>query len=140
MKQLATLYASVLCSAAFAAALLGADNALTVAYGAIAIMALLIAATFLWLWQARATPLALGMSLSWAGSGLTLGWWWCLQLAGLPAVPDQEIFLFAALALLIAGATVHFMVIQGTFGWHGLTFLVPVLGAFVLSLGVLAFI
>ena len=39
-----------------------------IAYRAMTLMAAMISLTFLWLWARRATPLALGMSLSWAGA------------------------------------------------------------------------
>ncbi|WP_417263640.1 hypothetical protein [Celeribacter sp.] len=137
MKQVMTLYGLVLAAAGMAVAALGLEQALLLAYGAIALMALMISATFLWLWQVRATPLALGMSLSWAGSGLTIGWWWAMQIAQSPVWGMEAAMLFLFLSLLIAGAVLHFSVIQGSFGLSGLTFLWPVLGALLVSFGVL---
>ena len=137
MKQVMTLYGLVLAAAGMAVAALGLEQALLLAYGAIALMALMISATFLWLWQVRATPLALGMSLSWAGSGLTIGWWWAMQIAQSPVWGLEAALLFLFLSLLIAGAVLHFSVIQGSFGLSGLTFLWPVLGALLVSFGVL---
>lgn len=137
MKQVMTLYGLVLAAAGMAVAALGLEQALLLAYGAIALMALMISATFLWLWQVRATPLALGMSLSWAGSGLTIGWWWAMQIAQSPVWGMEAAMLFVFLSLLIAGAVLHFSVIQGSFGLSGLSFLWPVLGALLVSFGVL---
>ncbi|NIY80421.1 MAG: hypothetical protein HWE33_15325 [Rhodobacteraceae bacterium] len=137
MKQVMTLYGVVLAAAGMAVAALGLEQALLLAYGAIALMALMISATFLWLWQVRATPLALGMSLSWAGSGLTIGWWWAMQIAQSPVWGMEAAMLFLFLSLLIAGAVLHFSVIQGSFGLSGLSFLWPVLGALLVSFGVL---
>ncbi|WP_417280160.1 hypothetical protein [Celeribacter sp.] len=137
MKQVMTLYGLVLAAAGMAVAALGLEQALLLAYGAISLMALMISATFLWLWQVRATPLALGMSLSWAGSGLTIGWWWAMQIAQSPVWGMEAAVLFLFLSLLIAGAVLHFSVIQGSFGLSGLTFLWPVLGALLVSFGVL---
>ncbi|WP_226553261.1 hypothetical protein [Celeribacter naphthalenivorans] len=137
MKQVMTLYGLVLAAAGMAVAALGLEQALLLAYGAIALMALMISATFLWLWQVRATPLALGMSLSWAGSGLTIGWWWAMQIAQSPFWGMEAAMLFVFLSLLIAGAVLHFSVIQGSFGLSGLSFLWPVLGALLVSFGVL---
>lgn len=140
MKQVITLYGGTLGLAAVAVAGMGLHEALLLAYGAIALMALMISGTFLWLWQVRATPLALGMSLSWAGSGLTIGWWWMVQLMTSPVWGIEAAVLFVFLALLISGAVLHFSVIQGTFGVSGFVFLVPVLGAVVVSFGVLLLI
>lgn len=137
MKQVMTLYGVVLAAAGMAVAALGLEQALLLAYGAISLMALKISATFLWLWQVRATPLALGMSLSWAGSGLTIGWWWAMQIAQSPVWGMEAAMLFLFLSLLIAGAVLHFSVIQGSFGLSGLSFLWPVLGALLVSFGVL---
>lgn len=137
MKQVMTLYGLVSAAAGLAVAALGLEQALLLAYGAISLMALMISATFLWLWQVRATPLALGMSLSWAGSGLTIGWWWATQIAQSPVWGMEAALLFLFLCLLIAGAVLHFSVIQGSFGLSGLSFLWPVLGALLVSFGVL---
>lgn len=141
MKQVVTLYGVVLGALALAVAGLGVAEALLLTFGAIALMALTISGTFLWLWQVRATPLALGMSLSWAGSGLTTGWWWAMQvlqspLCG-PVAGTEAAALFLFLSLLISGAVLHFSVIQGTFGLSGLKFLWPVFGAVIVSFGVL---
>lgn len=141
MKQVLTLYGTVLAALTLAVLALGTAPALLLAFGAIALMALMISATFLWLWQVRATPLALGMSLSWAGSGLTTGWWWALQIGESPvwrgAQNAQIALLFLFLSLLISGAVLHFSVIQGTFGLSGGKFLWPVFGAVIASFGVL---
>ncbi|MCA0044575.1 hypothetical protein [Celeribacter litoreus] len=137
MKKILMLYAAILTAAGFAVVLLGPRPALLLMLGAIALMALMISGTFFWLWRVRATPLALGMSLSWAGSGLTLGWLWGVQSAEAATRSGDLAALFAFLSLLMAGAVLHFSVIQGTFGFSGLRFLWPVLGAWSVSFGVL---
>lgn len=135
MRQVAVLYAMILTMALAGMGTIGYGAMILVGYGAVAVMALLISATFLWLWHLRATPLALGMSLSWAGSGLTIGWWWLMQITGNPAWGAHAAVVFLFLSLLMSGAILHFAVIQGSFGLHGLSFLVPVTGALLLSLG-----
>lgn len=107
-----------------------------VAYGAITLMAGMIAATFLWLFVVRATPLALGMAYSWAGAGAVMGWWWFFNLSGQPDWLRASPVLFAFLPLYFVGAVLHFAVIHRSFGLHGLAFLVPVLGAVALSTGI----
>ena len=137
MKQVAILFAGVVGALLACAQIAGAREVVIVVYGAIALMALLISATFAWLWRLRATPLALGMSMSWAGTGLTLGWWWRVTGAQGLAPHSDTAVLLVFLSLLIAGAVLHFSVIQGTFGLRGVAFAVPVLGALAVSLGVL---
>ncbi|MEM5467909.1 hypothetical protein [Celeribacter marinus] len=137
MKPIITLFAFILMIALIGAHGLGFAAMLQVAYGAICVMALLISATFFWLWHERATPLALGMSLSWAGTGLTIGWWWLMRVLNDPAWGMEAALLFVFLSLLICGAVVHFAVIQGSFGLRGISFMWPVFGAFTMSICVL---
>jgi hypothetical protein len=137
MKQALTLYSVILALSLLGIAFLGTTQMVLIAYGAVCILALLISGTFLWLWQVRATPLALGMSFSWAGLGLTLGWWWAMQVRMSVDWGLEAAVLFFFLSLLMAGAVLHFAVIQGSFGFHGMSFLVPVLSALALSLGIL---
>ena len=107
-----------------------------IAYGAITLMALMIAATFLWLFVVRATPLALGMAYSWAGAGFVMGWWWIYNLSGQPVWLRESPVLFSFLPFYFVGAVLHFAVIHRSFGWHGAAFLLPVIGAVLVSAGV----
>ncbi len=116
--------------------LLGYQLVYQVAYGAITLMALMIAATFLWLFMVRATPLALGMAYSWAGAGFVLGWWWYFKLLGHPEVLRESPVLFNFLPFYFVGAVLHFAVIHRSFGLHGAAFLLPVIGAVALSAGI----
>lgn len=107
-----------------------------IVYGAIALMAAMIAATFLWLWFERTTPLAIGMVISWFGMACLAAWWWVYNLMGAPAWADQHPAIFGVLALPIVGSVLHFAVIQRSFGFHGMHFLWPLLGAVALSIAV----
>ncbi len=107
-----------------------------IVYGAIAIMAFLVACTFLWLWFERTTPLAIGMVISWLGISWMAGWWWVYNLLGAPTWADEHPAVFGILALPLVGAVLHFAVIQRSFGYHGVHFLWPVLGAVGLSFSV----
>ncbi len=81
--------------------------------------------TFFWLWRKRATPLALGMGFSWAGTGGVLGWWWLYRFLGTPeAMVDNE-FLFLFVASYIVGGILHFQVIVRSLGWRSLVALLP---------------
>lgn len=116
-------------------ALLGYDTVYRIAYGAIALMALMISGTFLWLYVLRATPLALGMAYSWAGAGFVLGWWWVYHLSGQSDALRESPALFNLLPFYFVGAVLHFAVIHRSFGRHGATFLWPIAGAVGLSAG-----
>lgn len=112
---------------------LGYDAVYRIAYGAIALMALMIAGTFLWLYFLRATPLALGMAYGWAGAGLVLGWWYLYNLLGQPDWARHSPVLFVILPFYFVGAVLHFAVIHRSFGCHGLRFLAPIVLAITVS-------
>jgi hypothetical protein len=96
-------------------------------------MALMIAATFLWLFAVRATPLALGMAYGWAGTGFVLGWWWVFNASGQPLWARESPILFMLLPFCFVGAVLHFAVIHRSFGRHGTAFLWPVAAALAVS-------
>lgn len=120
MKQAIGLLALVLAALGLIRAALGGEVALALATGAMALMALMIAGTFLWLWVVRATPLALGMAFSWLGWGLFAGWGWFNGTAHADGAA------LAVLAFCFVGAVLHFSVIHRSFGRHGASFLWPV--------------
>lgn len=138
MKQAMALLALVIAGLHLGYRLAGYQAVSVVVYGAIALMAVMIAATFLWLWFERTTPLALGMAYSWSGIGLVSGWWWLFNLSGQPVWATDHPGLFAVLALYVVGAMLHFAVIHRSFGFHGASFLWPVAAA--LGLSVLAYL
>lgn len=129
MKQAILLLVVVIAVLEFGGALIGAEAMLSLAFGATALMALMIAGTFLWLWAARATPLALGMALSWAGFGLLTGAWW---LGGM-TFDRLSIVMSLALSGALSGAILHLAVIHRSLGRHGAGFLWPVGLAFGVS-------
>lgn len=133
MKQAMALVALVFCALVIGRALTSHEAVLVVVYGALALMALMIAATFLWLYVERTTPLALGMACSWAGAGLFAGWWWVSNLLGQPGWVYQREGALLVLALTLVGAILHFAVIHRSFGYHGAGFIWPVALALGLS-------
>lgn len=133
MKQALLLFALLIALFRGGYEIAGYRAVYLIGYGAVALMALMIAATFLWLWVVRATPLALGMAFSWAGAGLVLGWWWLFHVLEQPRWGLENPFLFNFLSLYVVGAVLHFSVIQRSFGQSGMAFLMPVLGAVGLS-------
>ena len=88
-----------------------------IASGGIVIMSAIIAVTFFWLWQARATPLALGMGFSWSGGALVLAWWWVLAANGASSAMTGHPALIGFIAIFTTGAVLHFAVIGSSFHW-----------------------
>ena len=112
---------------------LGYDRSYAIGYGAFTLMAVLVSATFLWLWVKRATPLAMGMFFGWAGAAGVMGWWWSFNLLGHPVwmVANPELFLL--LSAYFVGAVLHFKVIWQSFGWKGRGYWYPVVACLGLS-------
>lgn len=111
----------------------GYGIAYSVSYGAVTIMAAGISATFCWLWIKRTTPLALGMSFSWAGAASVLGWWWLYAALDQPQAMQESATLFMFVALYFVGAILHFTVIQSSLRLPRLAFAFPVIGSLLLS-------
>jgi hypothetical protein len=98
----------------------GPVRTVTTGYGALSASAALISATFLWLFWVRATPLALGMVLSWAGVAA--------MAAALAGAGTGSALL--ALPPVAAGVTLHFGVMRTSMGLGRWATLLPVGAAF----------
>lgn len=133
MKQALGLFALVAAAFAAAHAGFGYDTVYRIGYGAFALMAAMISATFLWLWVRRATPLALGMSFSWAGAASIISWWWLYHLTDRPDAMRESGALFIFLALYFVGAILHFAVIARSLGLSRNALFWPLAGALALS-------
>lgn len=107
MRQALWLLGGAAVAVALLVAVLGAGRTAATGFAAVAAMAALIAATFLWLWWVRATPLALGMALSWSGVALVAADRAAGGGAALPLV---------ALPFLGVGAALHFAVMRRSMG------------------------
>lgn len=133
MKHAGGLFVAVLAALLLSDAAFGYGATYRIGYGAIVAMGLMIAATFLWLWAARATPLALGMAFSWAGTAAIMGWWWVHALAGRPEAMRESALLFPFVALHMVGAVLHFDVMLRSMRLPRRVFVVPLAGALGLS-------
>lgn len=133
MTRAVSFFAAITAVLLMVDARLGFQMAYSVAYGAISIMAAMIALTFLWLWLRRETPLALGMAFSWAGAASVLGWWWLYDVLEKPAFMRTSAVLFVFLALYVTGAVLHFMVMKRSMGLPYAAFAWPVFLAIGLS-------
>ncbi len=138
MKRALVFFACLLVAFEVVFETLGYSSAYKVGYGMIATMGIGISLTFLWLWWVRATPLALGMAFSWAGSGLVMGWWWSFNLLGRPEAMRDSRVLFIFLSLYIVGAVMHFRVIQQAMSLPRNLSWVPVGAAALISVAVWA--
>ena len=92
---------------------MGFNAAYDLGYGAISLVAIVISVTFAWLWRVRATPMALGMALSWAGCHGLVGYWWVYNQIGRdPSGFFEHDLLFAFISLYFTGAILHLSVIS----------------------------
>jgi hypothetical protein len=83
-----------------------------IGFSAMVVIAAVNALTFLWLWYVRATPLALGMALSWSGQA-GLSFWWELRSApSFMALHGNEVALFVLISLYVVGGGLHIAVVQ----------------------------
>lgn len=114
-------------------AVFGYEAVYEVGHGAFSLIAATISLTYFWLWLKRATPLALGMSISWAGTSSVMGWWWVYSLLDRPRVMFESPLLFASLAIYFVGGTLHFAVIERSLGSRRNAFLLPVVLSLVVS-------
>ena len=134
MKQALALFLAI-CGGLIAIDLtFGFSAAYSVSYGAITLMGAAISATFFWLWYKRTTPLALGMSFSWAGASTVMGWWWLYAELGRPATMLENEVLLVFVSLYCVGAILHFGVIQQSLRLHCSAYALPVVGSLLLSL------
>lgn len=133
VKQALTIYA-VLLGAIHASYLSqGYLGTAEIAFGALTVMALMISAIFLWLWAMRMSPLSLGMAFSWAGAAMVMGWWWLFTLLGAPVSMERSEMLLGLVGLMLTGAVLHFEVLETSLGHRRGSFLLPVAGAFAVS-------
>jgi hypothetical protein len=116
MRQALWLLGVAAVAVVVAVAMHGAGRTAATGFAAVAAMAALIAATFLWLWWVRATPLALGMALSWSGVALVAA-----DLAG----GAGAVVPLIALPFLGVGAALHFAVMRRSMGLPRRTVLLP---------------
>ncbi|MGI9395134.1 MAG: hypothetical protein ACR2OY_10855 [Boseongicola sp.] len=130
------LFMFVLLIGLFALARSGLDywTLYQISYGAFSLMAAMISLTFLWLWAGKQTPLALGMSFSWAGAASVMGWWWVYTAFGRPAQLDQSQLLFVFLSLYFVGAFMHFSVILERAHAPRAAVLIPVCASLLISI------
>ena len=90
--------------------------AMAIGFSAMALIAAVNCVTFLWLWYVRATPLALGMALSWAGQTAMSIWWFATGMPGQGSWLHQDPLIFLFLSIYMVGGLLHIAVIQNSAG------------------------
>ena len=136
MTQVLALWFAVALAFAVSDATFGYWPVHRVGHGVFSLMAAMISLTFLWLWAKRETPLALGMSMSWAGAASVMGWWWVFNVLSRPAVLVESQALFLILAICFVGAILHFAAIMRTFDFCVPGYLAPVCLSLVVAIGI----
>ncbi len=133
MKQAFWLFVVICGGLIFVDVAFGFGTAYAISYGAVALMGLAISGTFLWLWYKRTTPLALGMSFSWAGASTVMGWWWLYAVFDRPMSMIESEVLLMFVSLYCVGAVMHFGVIQASLRLPRVMYVVPVIACLSLS-------
>lgn len=117
MKRAMLFVAAVVLPLSVLSVLVPDGQAVGFAVGGLGILAGVIALTFYWLWRDCATPLALGMAISWTGSAGLMAWLWAAAGRGLAADGQEGVtWLSAVIAVQIIGALLHFDVIAASLG------------------------
>ena len=110
--------------------------ALAIGFSATALIAAVNCVTFLWLWYVRATPLALGMALSWAGQTAISVWWFATGMPGKGSWFDQDPLIFLCLSIYMVGGLLHIAVIQNSAGSRRTAAIWPVMAVAAVAAGV----
>lgn len=137
MKQALSIYLVALAGLNLCFILMGYGAAYALAYGTLVTMAVLIAATFLWLFTMQTTPLALGMAFSWSGAATVMGWWWIYGVLGQPRWMADSELLFVFVSIYLTGAVLHFDVIQRSMALPRWMSWAPLIGCTVLAAGIM---
>ncbi len=113
--------------------ILGVEVAAALGFGTVMVIGAINALTFLWLWWARTTPLALGMSCSWMGqTALSIWWEWSMPTRSRRLGRGQRARIPAPVALRRGGA-LHIAVMQRSMDLGRVFLLWPILAIFVVA-------
>lgn len=136
MRQ-ALLIALVLwASFMLASALVDYRTAVGIGFAATTLISATNCGTFLWLWYVRATPLALGMSLSWAGQAALSVWWLLTGMPGKTSWLERDPSVFLILSVFMVGGGLHIVVIQNSTGMARSVVLWPAIVVAAIAAGV----
>ncbi len=127
---------AVFLTAALTAAFLLAENvfgfrlAAALGFAAVTVIAAINAMTFLWLWWARTTPLALGMTCSWLGQSTLSIWWFFTMPPAAASWMEGSVLLFLLVSLYVVGGAFHIAVMQRSMELHRTVLALPILAVF----------
>ncbi len=133
MRQALLLTAALTAAFLLAEEALGFQIAVALGFGTVTVIAAINALTFLWLWWARTTPLALGMTCSWLGQA-SLSIWWFFSMP--PTVAEHlegNIVVFLLLSLYVVGGALHIAVMQTSMELGRRILIWPILAVFAVA-------
>ena len=110
--------------------------AAAIGFAAVSLITAANCLTFLWLWYVRATPLALGMALSWAGQTALSLYWGATRMPASALWLDQDPLIFLFLSIYIVGGGLHISVIQHSAGSRQARLIWPVIAGIAIAAGV----
>lgn len=110
--------------------------AAAIGFSATTLIAAVNCVTFLWLWYVRATPLALGMALSWAGQSAISVWWFATGMPGEAMSMDHGPLIFLFLSVYMVGGLLHIAVIQNSTGSTRTAVIWPVIATIAIGAGI----
>lgn len=127
-RRAAIAAAALVAGLIFGGVVLGGTSDRKLVFATFTVIAIGISGSFCWLHLRRATPLALGMALSWIGAGSNAGWWFAYAATGKPEWMIANPLQFLFLAIYMAGAFLHGRVVSAKMGWpHYAWLLLPLL-------------
>lgn len=111
--------------------------AVAIGFSATVLIGAVNCVTFLWLWYVRATPLALGMALSWAGQTTISIWWFVVGMPGGVSSLGHDPLIFLFLSIYLVGGLLHIAVIQNSSGSNRTAAIWPAMAVVAVVAGVL---
>lgn len=136
MRQALLLTAALMAAFLLMESAFGPRFAINLGFGAIAVIAVTNAGTFLWLWWARTTPLALGMAFSWFGQAALSVLWYLSDVPWTTAWLDalDSAVLFLAVSFYLVGGALHIAVMQRSMELARSMMVWPILASFILAM------
>jgi hypothetical protein len=127
MRQALLLTAALTVAFLMVERILGIHIAAALGFGSVAVIAVVNALTFLWLWWARTTPLALGMTCSWLGQAALSIWGFFVRPDDLALISGSAPLVFFLLSLYVVGGALHIAVMQSSMELRRTVLIWPVL-------------
>jgi hypothetical protein len=138
MKQAILLTIATTVAFLLLEAALGFRVTTAIGFGVTIVTGSINALTFLWLWWTRATPLALGMTISWLGQASFSGWWYLFSTTAKLDWLSGSALIYFLLSLKIVGGGLHIVVMQRSMELRRVFLVWPVLAALFIAVATMA--